>query len=89
MPPTAHSSADGLYRILFFLFAGTLLFDEKIRQSAVQPVFRALLRDTNPPSRPKMYSSRILGVRFVEKNGGLLTHNPSAKEIRELEAFLY
>ncbi len=27
--------------------------------------------------------------RFVEKDGGLRTHNLSAKEVRELEIFLY
>jgi hypothetical protein len=47
--------------------AGALLFDEKISQSAAQPVIRAPLGDTKPLSKHKKYSSRILGTCLAEK----------------------
>jgi hypothetical protein len=46
-------------------FGGTIVFDEKICQSAVQPVFR----------------TRLAGDRLFEKEGGLRTQNPSAAEV--------
>jgi hypothetical protein len=32
-------------------------------------------------------ASAFFGDRFLEKDGGLRTHNPSAKEVRGLEVF--
>jgi hypothetical protein len=46
--------------------AGALLFDEKIRRSAAQPVISARLRDNKPPSKHKMYSS----LTFEDRVGG-------------------
>jgi hypothetical protein len=46
--------------------------------------FAKVLR--NPPSRQKN-SSRIFADRFIDKDGGLRTHNPSAEEVRGLEVF--
>jgi hypothetical protein len=34
-----------------------------------------------------MYNSCIFGDRFIEKDGGLRTQNPSAEEVRGLEVF--
>jgi hypothetical protein len=31
----------------------------------------------------------VFGDRFVEKDRGMRTHNPSAEEVRELEIFFY
>jgi hypothetical protein len=50
---------------------------------------RTCLGDTEPPSKHKMYSYHIFADWFVEKEGGLRTHNPSAEEEGGLEAFLY
>jgi hypothetical protein len=47
------SSFFGRWLVLnpFFLFAGTLSFDEKIHQSGAQAVILARLGDTEPSSR--------------------------------------
>jgi hypothetical protein len=42
MPPISSFFGRWLVKNPFFLFAGTLLFDEKIRESAEQPVFRTI-----------------------------------------------
>jgi hypothetical protein len=57
----SHKNLSNLFNLHnpSFLFAGALLFDEKIRQSAAQAVFWARLGDIKPPSKYKMYSSRI------------------------------
>ncbi len=52
------SSADGLYKILYSYLL-VRFFDEKIRQNASQPVIRARLGVTKPPSKHKTHSSRI------------------------------
>jgi hypothetical protein len=31
----------------------------------------------------------VFGDRFIEKDVGLLTHNPSAKEVRGFRVFFY
>jgi hypothetical protein len=59
MPPISSFFGRWLVENPFFLFAGTLLFDEKIRQNIVQPIFRTRLGDTKPLSKHKMFSSRI------------------------------
>jgi hypothetical protein len=60
MPPISHFFGRRLVLSPFFLFAGTLLFDDKICQSAApHPVFRTRWGDIKPPSKHKMYSSRI------------------------------
>jgi hypothetical protein len=58
------SSDDGLYGKLFFLFAGTLLFDEKIRQSADKAVFRNVRETPTVIYKHNMYDFRIFLDRF-------------------------
>jgi hypothetical protein len=55
----------------FFLLAGALLFDEKIRQGAAQPVIRARLGDAKPPcivrnQKPKAVDVLILAYLGVQ-----------------------
>ncbi len=71
----------------FFLFAGPLLFDEKIRQSSAQPIFRTPVWET-PNCLPNIVPA-FFGDRFVAKDAGLRTPNPFAEEVRGLEVFLY
>jgi hypothetical protein len=61
MPPISYFFGRWLLKNPFFLFAGTILFDEKILKSAAQPVFRTRLGDIKPPSKHKMYSSAFFG----------------------------
>ncbi len=56
-------ATDGLYGILFSYLLTHSLFDEKIRQSAAQVVFRARLGDTKPTSRHK---KNVLFPYFLE-----------------------
>ncbi len=65
-----------------FIAASALLFDEKIRPSAVQTVFHPRLVDPKPSSELKMYGSRI----FWRKRGQL---EPMQAVFRGLEEFLY
>jgi len=66
------------------VFAGAHLFDEKIRLSAAQAIFRACLGDTKPPSNHKTYctvSTCCFRDRFVGKDTGFVrTNKPSSEE---------
>jgi hypothetical protein len=72
--------------------AGALSFDEKIRQSAALFWFGfrndgIFYLSRNPKNN--WYLSRIFGVRFVEKDGGLGTCKPWTEQAGGLEAFLH
>jgi hypothetical protein len=68
-------------KIFFFLFAVALLFDEKIRQSAAQTVFRIVWETTNHHLNIKLYMVPALsGDRFEEKVAGSSTYKPSSEE---------
>jgi hypothetical protein len=84
-----HSLAGGLYFNPFFLFVGTLLINEKICQSVAQLVFRTCLRTPKRTQNIKCTVPAFFRKRFIEKDGGLRTPNPSAEEARGLEVFLY
>ncbi len=78
-PSNSSFKSDGLYRILFFLFAGAFLFGEKIHQSAAQAVLRAHLEDTNRPLNINCIAPAFLGDRFGGKEGGLCNvHAPTS-----------
>jgi hypothetical protein len=62
-----------LYRIVSSFWLA-LLFDEKIRQNAAQPVIRTRLGDTKPPSNIKCIVPAFYGNQFGGKDGGLRTH---------------
>jgi hypothetical protein len=71
------------------MYAGALLSDETIRQSAAQPVIHARLGDSKRPSQHKMHEyivTAFLEDRFGGKDG---THNQPAEEVRRLAIFLY
>jgi hypothetical protein len=89
MPPISSFFDRLLVQNNFFLFAGTFYLMKKsakvLRNSYSAPVWKT-------PNRPQNIKCIVLAVfrdRFVEKDGGLRTHNPSAEGIRELEIFLY
>jgi hypothetical protein len=75
-----------LYRNLSYYFF-LALFYEKICQSTAQAVIRAHLGDTNRPPNIKFKVPAFFGDRFVDQEGGLRKHNPSATEEGGLEAF--
>jgi hypothetical protein len=76
--------------------AGALLFDEKICQTAA--LFWFGLQDVRIPEifyslavlqRTIVDSPAFLEPGFGIKDCGLCPYNPSAKEVREVERFLY
>jgi hypothetical protein len=71
-----------LYRIV--LPTGALLFDEKIHQSASQPVIHARLVDAKQTSKHKIIFPAFFGDRFGGKDGGLCTHNPACQRIKKI-----
>jgi hypothetical protein len=89
MPPISSFFCRWLVKNPFFIFAATLLFDEKTCQSAAQPLFRTRLETSNRPPNIKCIVPAFLGDQFIEKDGGLRIHNPAAEEVRGLEVFFY
>jgi hypothetical protein len=63
----------------FFLYAGKKSA-EVLRKPYSAPIWET-------PNIKCMYYSCIFGDRFIEKDGGLRTHNPSAEEVRGMEVF--
>jgi hypothetical protein len=66
----------------FFLLAGALLFDEKIRQSAGAQPYPRPFETPNRPPNIKCIVPAFFGDRFRGKYGGLCTLNPPAEEVR-------
>jgi hypothetical protein len=56
---------------------------EVLRNPYSSPVWET----PNSPPNIKSIVAAFFGVWFVEKYGGLRTHNPSAEEVRGLEVF--
>jgi hypothetical protein len=73
MPPISSFFGRRLVKNPFFLFAGTLLFDEKIRHSASQPV---KIRQNHSPNI-KCFVPVFFGDQFVEKDGGIFVFSGS------------
>jgi hypothetical protein len=64
-----------LYRILSSYSLAYFILDEKILQSAAQPVFRTLWETPNLAANIKCIVPAFFGDQFLEKDGVLGTHH--------------
>jgi hypothetical protein len=74
MHPISSFFGMRLVRNLFILFAGTLIFDEKIHTSKAQPIFYTILGDTKPPYILACISDSYL--RLTTAHTQILQHYP-------------
>jgi hypothetical protein len=88
MSQSLHSSADSLYRIISSYSLAHFYLMKKSAK-VMRNLYSAPVWET-PNNLPNIKCSHaFFGDRFVEKDCGLRTHNPSAEEVRGLEVFLY
>ncbi len=64
----------------FFLFAGALLFDEIIRQSAAQAGFRTVWETPNLPINIQFRVQTFFGDQFVEKVDSFTKYKRASKK---------